>query len=460
MQRGTRNPSEWSAADLGAFFVENRSEFLAHARRATSSTVEAEEVVQDSLVRVLLACPGLESTEHARAYFHRVIENLSIDRLRIRGRKPQLVVLDDVSAELEARWHASPDLVESIAAADDAAIIREAISLLSSAERAALVMWEFEGRSTQEIARELGVKESAVRHTLSRARSSLKRILSERVVDEARGLTALDLLSISFRKSGKLIQKSSKAALSLILVVTAFLGFNSLTPAGFAESEQSLSVVGQAPNTPRVPGLTEQDSEASIRGRSQGEPQESAAVALPRSTTKSFTLNWGSEFFAGLDSQGMPTGFTVADSLGNLGTLFAGQQRSSTTETGLLLSNIVSTRSGAASVLLDQSIILDSFGTSYVARASAGVAGGWRPLNLSYISTEVERVTSGSYLLKAVLTVDSSMETVVNVPTSASGIDLESAPDFIVVRALLDPTKTKILAQAVFVSANSQGNGA
>jgi hypothetical protein len=65
-------------------------------------------------------------------------------------------------------------------------------------------------------------------------------------------------------------------------------------------------------------------------------------------------------------------------------------------------------------------------------------------------------MTTGDYLLKAVLTVDSSVETVVKVPTSASGIDLKTTPEFIAVRALLDPTKTKILAQAVFVSANSQ----
>jgi hypothetical protein len=90
-------------------------------------------------------------------------------------------------------------------------------------------MWEVEGRSTREIAQELGIKESAVRHTVSRARTSLRRILSELVVDEKRGLTALDLLSTTYKKAAKLTNKSSKIALTFILVLTAFLGFNSMT---------------------------------------------------------------------------------------------------------------------------------------------------------------------------------------------------------------------------------------
>jgi DNA-binding CsgD family transcriptional regulator len=140
-----------------------------------------------------------------------------------------LVVLDDASAEIESTWAVDGDHSAAMTAAEDAAIIRQAISLLSPAERAALVMWEIEGRSTEEIAAELGIKPATVRHTVSRARLSLRRILTEVVLDEARGLTAMDMLSTSYKKASELAHKSSKAALSLILVVTAFLGFNSLT---------------------------------------------------------------------------------------------------------------------------------------------------------------------------------------------------------------------------------------
>ena len=162
----------------------------------------------------MLASPELASEPHAVSYFHRTIENLCMDVFRLEGRRPNLVLLDDAASEIESQWAQQEDHADLISAADDAAIIREAISLLSPAERAALVMWEMEGRSTSEIAAELGVKESTVRHTVSRARTSLRRILSERIIDEERGLTALDLLSTTYRTAATVAKKSSRVALS------------------------------------------------------------------------------------------------------------------------------------------------------------------------------------------------------------------------------------------------------
>jgi RNA polymerase sigma factor (sigma-70 family) len=177
----------------------------------------------------MLASPQLSNDRHALSYLHRTIENLCVDLFRSENRRPNLVALDDVTAEVETIWQESGDHSLAISSAEDAAIIRQALSLLSPAERAALIMWEVEGRSTKEIARELGIKESVVRHTVSRARASLRKILTEFVVDEARGLTALDLLSTTYKKASEIAGKSSKIALTFILVLTAFLGLNSLT---------------------------------------------------------------------------------------------------------------------------------------------------------------------------------------------------------------------------------------
>jgi len=460
---GTSSPREWSAADLGAFFISHRTEFLAHAQRVTRTPAEAEEVVQDSLVRTLLACPEFEGVDHARAYFHRVIENLSVDLHRLEFRRPKLVVLDDATAEIEAQWSLDPDYSDQIAAADDAAIVREAISLLSPAERAALVMWEFEGRSTGEIARELGIKESSVRHTLARARAGLRRILSDRVIDEERGLTALDVLSITYRKVEKSAKKSSKVALSLMLIMTAFFGFNSLSPSDFivnesrVATERSLEDGGLIDSNPIAP-----TEPRGTRSLAEGDARETgkSRVSTAREKVSSFSVSVSDGFFAGLNDDGVPTGFTIADSAGSVGQLFAGRQAVTMTETGLLLSNIVSTRSGATNVLINQSIVVDTFGTSYIAEVSVGIDGGWQPLRLSFVSTDVERLASGDYLLAAIMMVDSAMETAVKVPTSTSGTDLTSAPGLITTRVLLDPSKTKILAQAVLVSADSQGDGA
>ena len=223
------NPASWSVAQFSSFYTQNRAELIAHANRIVKDKAKAEEITQEALVKFMLAAPELSSDNHALSYLHRTIENLCIDLFRAENRRPNLVALDDATAEVESAWQVSGDHSVEISAAEDAAIIRQALSLLSPAERAALVMWEVEGRSTKEIAKELGIKESAVRHTVSRARASLRKVLSELIIDEERCLTALDLLSTTYKKAAELAGKSSKIALTFILVLTAFLGLNSLT---------------------------------------------------------------------------------------------------------------------------------------------------------------------------------------------------------------------------------------
>jgi len=223
---------EWTVADLASLYSEYRLSLISQARRMLRSDSEANEVVQEAFIKFILAAPELDTKERALAYMRATVNNLSLNVIRARGSRPNLVALDsDTSeerlAEIAIENYIPADI--SMSAAEDAAIIRQALALLSSAERAALVMWEMEGRSTSEIAAELGIKESAVRHTVSRARASLRRVLSELVIDQERGLTALDMLSTSYKKAAEIAQKSSKVALSLLLVVTAFLGFNSLT---------------------------------------------------------------------------------------------------------------------------------------------------------------------------------------------------------------------------------------
>jgi RNA polymerase sigma factor (sigma-70 family) len=223
------SPAAWSVAQFSSFYTKNRAELIAHANRILKDKSKAEEITQEALVKFMLAAPELQSDSHALSYLHRTIENLCIDLFRAENRRPNLVAIDDVASEVESTWQVSGDHSLAISAAEDAAIIRQALSLLSHAERAALVMWEVEGRSTAEIAKELGIKESAVRHTVSRARTSLRKILSELVIDQERGLTALDLLSTTYKKAVEVAGKSSKIALTFILVLTAFLGLNSLT---------------------------------------------------------------------------------------------------------------------------------------------------------------------------------------------------------------------------------------
>jgi RNA polymerase sigma factor (sigma-70 family) len=237
---------QWSVADLAALYAEHRSSLVRQAQRILRSEADAHEVVQEAFMKFILAAPELDSAERAMAYLRATVNNLSLNVIRAAGSRPNLVAIDSETsaeriAELATENYVSNDV--TISAAEDAAIIRQALALLSPAERTALVMWEMDGRSTAEIAAELGIKESSVRHTVSRARASLRNVLSTLIIDEERGLTALDMLSTSYKKAAELAKKSSRAALSLFLVVGAFLGFHAFTG-------HETKIVAQAPEAP------------------------------------------------------------------------------------------------------------------------------------------------------------------------------------------------------------------
>ncbi len=437
-------PKVWTVAELGAFYTEHRSELHAHASRILKDSARAEEVIQDALIKVMLAAPELDSADHALSYMHRTIENLCIDIFRFEGRRPNLVVLDDATAEIESNWQESGDHSDVIAAADDAAIVRQALAMLSPAERAALVMWEMEGRSTEEIARELGIKETAVRHTVSRARASLRRVLSELVIDEARGLTALDLLSTTYKKASELAKKSSKVALSLILVLFAFLGFNSMpTNIGIPSlvTEESVSapeVVEEAPAAPATEVAVKEEATTPVPAATKAR----ATVVNAKSTELKFP---------GLDLTGVPTGFTVADTTGALGSAYFTERTPVSTDTELIIGQILKTDSGAANIFISQTLTTDENGLTYRPTVSFGQGGSWIPLLTKVSTTETVRQMSGNYLFTAYIGVESGIETPIKIAATAKGRDLAAAPRQVITRLVLDPSKTQVLAQAIYV---------
>ena len=437
-------PRVWTVAELGAFYTEHRSELLAHSNRVLKDSAKAEEITQDALIKFILAAPELESADHALSYLHRTIENLCIDLFRMEGRRPNLVVIDDAQAEVEAAWQVDGDHSAQISAAEDAAIIRQALAMLSPAERAALVMWEMEGRSTEEIAAELGIKESAVRHTVSRARTSLRRVLSELIIDEERGLTALDMLSTTYKKAADLAAKSSKVALSLLLVVTAFLGFNSLTG---NEGSVIPTVVQE--------GVAPADSPSASASASESEtPAPSVSMPAKKSAgmVSGVYIKGGKLAVPGLDSSGTPTAFTVSSENGPAGKVFVSKNRPVATEEGTVLATQAVTLKGGPNVIVDQTITVDGNGTKYeVGYIALGINGQWMVANANATSVDFERTSNGQYLATVTITLTSTPTSEFSNPVGDRGYDLVGAPKTITTRLLLNASKTQILAQAVLI---------
>jgi RNA polymerase sigma factor (sigma-70 family) len=431
----------WTVNELGAFYTEHRSEMLAHANRVLKDSAKAEEIIQDALIKFMLAAPELESTEHALSYLHRTIENLCIDFFRMEGRRPNLVVIDDAQVEVEAKWQVSGDHSVVISQAEDAAIVRQALALLSPAERAALVMWEMEGRSTAEIASQLGIKESAVRHTVSRARASLRRVLSELIIDKERGLTALDMLSTTYKKAAVVAKKSSNVALSLLIVMVAFLGFNSITGSEFNNGSVVSTLTQEAPASTQ--SSTQSPAETKLDLSSQKLIEDVSAINFR--TSKSL--------FAGLSKDGVPTGFTVSDAAGNVGPLSVSSQSTITNPDGyVLVSYAQSLGESTLNALISQTITVDGAGTSYFASPSVTVAGSWFPLTQSGSASTITRLSNGNYLLTATIYIDSTVDSALFV-AATGGLDVDAIPNEVTTRIILNSGKSSILAQAINISA-------
>ena len=451
-------PRVWTVAELGAFYTEHRSELLAHANRVLKDSLKAEEITQDALIKFILAAPELDSNDHALSYLHRTIENLCIDLFRLEGRRPNLVVIDDAQAEVEAAWQVDGDHSQAISAAEDAAIIRQALALLSPAERAALVMWEMEGRSTQEIAAELGIKESAVRHTVSRARTSLRRVLSELVIDQERGLTALDMLSTTYKKAADLAQKSSKVALSLLLVVTAFLGFNSMTGQEvISPSLSSSTEIASGPVAGEVAAPAAPSSAAPAAPSSAAPAAPSPSISTPAKKSSAMvsgvTIRTAKLTFPGLDSRGIPTGLTVSGETGEIGSIRLNNNNPITTDSGTELTTLAITAAGGPNVMINQTITVDGEGSTYKANGlTVGVDGNWTRTVLGTTTSDFERMSNGQYLLTVRLSVLSTPTSEFSIPVGARGYDATSPIKSITTRLVLNPGKTQILAQAILVT--------
>jgi len=441
--------ADWTIAQLSAVYTEHRTQLLSQARRITRDEAEANEVVQEAFLKFMLAAPDLDTADRAIAYLRTSVKNLALNVIRARGARPNLVAIDVDTTQVRLNEIASENHIDfdtTISAAEDAAIIREALARLTSDQRTALVMWEMEGRTTEEIATALNTSPANVRHILVRARKSMVRVLEDWVVDEKTGLTALNALSTTYKKSVELAQKSSKAALSLLLITTAFLGFNSMT----GNESPVLPIAAEvSPGTPStVPGAPSAIATTSATAKAQA----AATAAAKKAQQAALNMRIAAPSFAGLDNYGIPTGFSVTDENNLLGKARVTRGISTLATSGLLINNQFITGSLGPNVLIDQLITMDGTGTNYsINTVNVGFAGNWNSVEINSVDKSIERLSNGQYLITATAKIGYLEPSTFSIPTGSRGYDLDDAPASITTRVLLNSGKTAILAQAVQV---------
>ena len=458
-------PTNWSISDLGAFYQRNRSEIHAHALRLLKDSSRADEVVQDVFLKFVLAAPEIDSEEWAISYLHRSVENQVKDIYRAEGRRPHLVVLDDAQAEVEAKWATNdPDVADAMEAADDAAIVRQALALLPAAQRQALVMWEIEEASTEEIAAALGIEEKNVRHAVSRARTNFRRILTEWVIDEEQGLTALDLLSSTYKRAAAQAKNAGKIALSLVILLAAFLGFNSLTSSDVVSPVKVTKVVA-LPSTSAAPALASGVKPVTTKEASSvvvvpsAEPTPDATVAavdylsaitarqvqIDASLAKIVPASW-----PGLDASGMPVGFTVTDGGSISGTAVINQDFPVLTNAGTVVSESeFMTSSGATNILLHQKVIYNGIDLSYEVTANVRIGGVWKELPIASRVKQFTTLADGSRLITTWLMTDSTQVLEKGISGPGYGTDAVRIPSAITIRLHTSNTGQPVYGQAV-----------
>jgi RNA polymerase sigma-70 factor, ECF subfamily len=183
-----QNPQGNAAVDgdFSAHAEPYRRELLAHCYRMTGSVHDAEDLVQETLLRAWKAYGKFEGKSSMRTWLHRIATNTCLTALEGRQRRPLPVGLgapsSNPTAELEQRevpWlEPLPDLT------DDPSVIvgsRESVRLafvaalqhLSPRQRAVLLLRDVLQWRSAEVAAAIGTTTTAVNSLLQRARTQL-----------------------------------------------------------------------------------------------------------------------------------------------------------------------------------------------------------------------------------------------------------------------------------------------
>ena len=124
---------------------------------------DAEEVLQDTILKCIRTAPVFENERHEKAWLLRVAGNISKNRIEYNA----LRKTDELNDELVSEER------------EDLSFVWEAVKSLPTNYREAVHLFYHEGYSTKQIAEILGKNEATVRSDLHRGREKLKILLRE-----------------------------------------------------------------------------------------------------------------------------------------------------------------------------------------------------------------------------------------------------------------------------------------
>jgi len=161
-------------SEISALATEHSALLFRVAFSVLRNASDAEDVVQETFLRVLKHQRKLAAIESPRVWLIRIAWNLALDRKRRSHTMPMVEEAEEI-----LRRHASTEATAEVAlgAAEDCVRILRMMDKLPRKEREMLRLSAIEELETAEIAAVLQTTESSVRSCLFRARQRLRELL-------------------------------------------------------------------------------------------------------------------------------------------------------------------------------------------------------------------------------------------------------------------------------------------
>jgi len=167
-----------AAPGLEALYREHCERVFAAAFRVTGDPMDAEDVLQTVFLRLLRHRDEPDLGDTAAAYLHRAAVNAALDNLRRRRRRGPEVRLEAEGGHACDADDDAPGPERRRRSRELGAALRGALTRMSPAAAEVFALRYLEGWPNQEIARLLGMTQTAVAVSLHRTRRRLQRELA------------------------------------------------------------------------------------------------------------------------------------------------------------------------------------------------------------------------------------------------------------------------------------------
>ena len=146
-----------------------KNELFRLALRITLNRAEAEDIVQDTLIKVWNRRHEWENIDSIEAFSLTVCRNISLDRIKKKENNNDS--LEDVKvAEPLASSNPQDQMIEE----DKISLVKQIVDALPEKQRSCMQLRDFEGKSYKEIAEILEISEEQVKVNIFRARQTVK----------------------------------------------------------------------------------------------------------------------------------------------------------------------------------------------------------------------------------------------------------------------------------------------